>query len=178
MPLMSPGGQLAVLRPILAVVRAATLLLLLTLTVCTSEKTSDSVVIEIGNIQQPPNCSLFLNNLEVTRIITYVYSGRRQISTYNLPEDCKIKYKITISKQILTTKRDKFFVLWSKVWNHCKKVSWCKIWNLHNTHTKPSHNGIGTVDSIWWRSHFDVKSENISWTLPRLFLLEKLQLFL
>ena len=67
MPLMSPGGQPAVLRPILAVVRAATLLLLLTPELSQGEVvTSDNVVIEIGNIKQPDNCSLFLTNLEVT----------------------------------------------------------------------------------------------------------------
>ena len=63
MPLMSPGGQLAVLRPILAAVRAATLMLLLTLDLSSA---SENVVIEIGNIKQPDNCSLFLTDLEVT----------------------------------------------------------------------------------------------------------------
>ena len=65
MPLMSPGGELAVLRPVLAAVRTATLLLLLTLKLSNGER---SVVIEIGNIKQPDNCSLFLTNLEVTII--------------------------------------------------------------------------------------------------------------
>ena len=72
MPLMSPGGQAAVLRPILAAVRAATLLLLLTLKLSnggvTTVTNNDGVVIEIGNIKQPDNCSLFLTNLEVTII--------------------------------------------------------------------------------------------------------------
>ena len=66
MPLMSPGGQLAVLRPILAAVRAATLMLLLTLDLSSA---SENVVIEIGNIKQPDNCSLFLTDLEVTIIL-------------------------------------------------------------------------------------------------------------
>ena len=72
MPLMSPGGQLAVLRPVLAAVRTATLLLLLTLKLSNGER---GVVIEIGNIKQPENCSLFLTNLEVTiitRIIRFI----------------------------------------------------------------------------------------------------------
>ena len=60
---------MAVLRPILAAVRAATLVLLLTLDLSSGEVTSsasENVVIEIGNIKQPDNCSLFLTNLEVT----------------------------------------------------------------------------------------------------------------
>ena len=96
MPLMSPGGQLSVLRPILAVVRAATLLLLLTLNLSSGSVTSENVVIEIGNINQPDNCSLFLTNLEVTirtRIIS-ILSGK-DISTFhhNLTGNGKIKYK-------------------------------------------------------------------------------------
>ena len=68
MPLMSPGGEVAVLRPILAVVRAATLLLILTPSLSNGDvrERSENVVIEIGNIKQPDNCSLFLTNLEVT----------------------------------------------------------------------------------------------------------------
>ena len=68
MPLMSPGGEVAV-------VRAATLLLLLTPSLSTGDvRRSENVVIEIGNIKQPDNCSLFLTNLEVTiktRIIKF-----------------------------------------------------------------------------------------------------------
>ena len=67
MPLMSPGGEVAVVRPILAVVRVATLLLLLTPSLSNGDvRMSENVVIEIGNIKQPDNCSLFLTNLEVT----------------------------------------------------------------------------------------------------------------
>ena len=94
---MSPGGQPAVLRPILAVVRAATLLLLLTPELSQGEVVaSDNVVIEIGNIKQPDNCSLFLTNLEVTMITRSIrLCSGEDISTChpNLPENCKIKYK-------------------------------------------------------------------------------------
>ena len=83
MPLMSPGGQLL---PVLS------LLLLFTLKL-SSGGLSENVVIEIGNIKQPDNCSLFLTNLEVTiiTIIIGLYSGK-DISTshHNLSENCKI----------------------------------------------------------------------------------------
>ena len=81
MPLMSPGGQLAVLRPILAAVRAATLLLLLTLNLSSGSVTSENVVIEIGNIKQPDNCSLFLTNLEVTKYNKYDYKRYFNVSS-------------------------------------------------------------------------------------------------
>ena len=84
MPLMSPGGQLL---PVLS------LLLLLTLKL-SSGGLSENVVIEIGNIKQPDNCSLFLTNLEVTFIITMIISldSGKDISTYhhNLSEKPKI----------------------------------------------------------------------------------------
>ena len=84
MPLMSPGGQLL---PVLS------LLLLLTLKL-SSGGLSENVVIEIGNIKQPENCSLFLTNLEVTFIITMIISldSGKDISTYhhNLSEKPKI----------------------------------------------------------------------------------------
>ena len=58
---MSPGAEVGV--------RVATLLLLLTINLTSgSDRTSetDRVVIQIGNIEQPINCSLFLIQLEVT----------------------------------------------------------------------------------------------------------------
>ena len=84
MPLMSPGGQLL---PVLS------LLLLFTLKL-SSGGLSENVVIEIGNIKQPENCSLFLTNLDVTFIITMIISldSGKDISTYhhNLSEKPKI----------------------------------------------------------------------------------------
>ena len=84
MPLMSPGGQLL---PVLS------LLLLLTLKL-SNGGLSENVVIEIGNIKQPDNCSLFLTNLEVTFTITMIISldSGKDISTYhhNLSEKPKI----------------------------------------------------------------------------------------
>ena len=58
---MSPGAEVGV--------RVTTLLLLLTINLTSgSDRTSetDRVVIQIGNIEQPINCSLFLTQLEVT----------------------------------------------------------------------------------------------------------------
>ena len=67
MPLMSPGGEAAV-----SSARLATLILLLSgLSSGVREDTSETVVIQIANIKQPDNCSLFLDRLEVTQLSDY-----------------------------------------------------------------------------------------------------------
>ena len=67
MPLMSPGGEAAV-----SSARLATLILLFSgLSSGLREDTSETVVIQIANIKQPDNCSLFLDRLEVTQLSDY-----------------------------------------------------------------------------------------------------------
>ena len=77
MPLMSPGGGLTWFSP----VTVTTFLLLLTVNLCSggpSDKTSETVVIQIANIKQPENCSLFLNSLEVRNQSFYYHIWRER----------------------------------------------------------------------------------------------------